>query len=76
MNLKLDSHVDPDGRVWLHLLNNEGKPAAMILCPLPLWSELKAAWGIVEARLIADGQLTPRDTELIKVPDEGASEWN
>jgi hypothetical protein len=76
MNLRLDSHIDPDGRLWLQLMNQDGQPMAMVLCPLPLWAELKAGLGIVEARLVADGLITERDLEVVKVPGEGASEWN
>jgi hypothetical protein len=45
MKLTLDSHVDEEGRVWLQLLNNEGQPVPLFLCPLSIWAELKAGLG-------------------------------
>jgi hypothetical protein len=55
MNLKLDSHVDADGRVWLQLMNQDGDPVVMMVCPLQVWPEFRVGMGIVEAKLIADG---------------------
>jgi hypothetical protein len=76
MNLRLDSHVDSDGRIWLQLLDQAGQPVAMVLCPVHLWAELKAGLGIVEGKLVADGLLVQRDLEVAKVPGEGDSQWN